>query len=190
MSTGDVELEEIVSEYHHVQGEHRQTRPEGSGRRHMHDRLDELERRFEHLLIEQVGDEGERAAWRSRLHHGTEAPPTPALARPLAFRGRSSGGSAVEIRARPEGGYDVEIDGVPTGRLEDGEIDFAAYETDGHEFREVFEASGEALDALAGWVNNPGSEPPWEHLHDLLDDGLVDRHFGLTRRGRRALSHA
>jgi hypothetical protein len=77
---------------------------------------------------------------------------------------------------------------VPAGRIADGEIDFTTYEDDGREFREIFEAGGEALDALAGWVHEPRGEPPWEHLHTLLDDGLVDRHFGLTRRGRRALS--
>jgi hypothetical protein len=180
-------LEEIVREYHHVQAEHRRAGPEGTGRRHLHERLDELEKRFERLLADHVGDEETRSSWRMRLHHGTEPPAEGTPAGPLAFKGRSSGGSLVEIRERPQGDYDVELDGVPVGILA-GEIDFSVYEIDGREFFEHFDAGAAALLALAGWVDDPSGEPPWEHLHPLLEDGLVDRHFGLTARGRRALS--
>ena len=182
-------LEEIVQEYHHLQAEHRCSGADGTGRRHLHTRLDEVEERFEHTLAQEVGDEGERNAWRARPHHGVEALPV-ASARPLAFRGRSSGGSVVEIRARADGDYDVEIDGAAVDRLGDGGIDVAVYEADGREFHEVFEAPAAALDALGAWVHDPSGAPPWKHLHELLRDGLVDRHFGLTARGRRALARA
>jgi len=182
-------LEEIVREYHHAQAEHRRTREEGTARRHLHARLDELEERFEHLLVQRVGEERERAAWRERLHHGAAAPPQAGPARPLAFKGRAAGGSAVEIRARPDGDYDVEIDGVPADRLS-GPLDFRVYHADGRAFGEVFEAPAHALEALGAWVGDPSGEPPWEHVHELLADGLVDRHFGLTARGRRAVERA
>jgi hypothetical protein len=178
-------LEEIVREYHHLLEEHRRTGPESTARRHLHAHLDELEHRFERLIGETVAGESERVAWRARLHHGAEAPPS-APARPLAFKGRSEAGSVVEIRERPDGDFDVEIDGVPIDRLGD-HIDFHVYVDGDREYPEVFDAPPAAREALAAWVADPAGEPPWEHAHDLLDDGLIDRYFGLTDRGRRAV---
>lgn len=185
MPTTFTGLEEIVREYHHLQEEHRRTHPEGTARRHLQARLEELEQRFEHRLLEDLGDETERVAWRERLHHGAGAPLVP-LSPPLVFKGRSAAGSVVEIRQRPDGDYDVEIDGAPVEKLS-GPIDFDVYVDGDRRFPEVFAVSTGARRALAAWAAGSAGEPPWEHLHDLLRDGIVDRHFALTERGRRAL---
>lgn len=55
------------------------------------------------------------------------------------------------------------------------------------EFTETFEVSTEALDALADFSER-GGNPPWEHASELLADGLIDVHFALPARGRRALA--
>ncbi len=185
MPTTFTGLEEIVREYHHLQEEHRRAGPEGTARRRLETRLEELEQRFEHRLLEELGSEDERVAWRARLHHGAGAPLV-APSAPLVFEGRSAAGSTVEIRERPDGDYDVEIDGAPVERLS-GPIDFHVYVDGDRRFREVFDVPGATLEAFAAWVAGPAGEPPWEHLHELLGAGLVDRHFGLTERGRRAL---
>jgi hypothetical protein len=147
--------------------------------------LEEIVREYYRLLGETLADEHERTAWRARLHHGAEAPPA-APERPLVFKGRSEGGSLVEIRQRPDGDLDVEIDGVPVDRLSDP-IDFTVYVDGDRSFPEVVDAPPEALEALAAWVADPAGEPPWEHAHELLGDGLIDRYFGLTDRGRRVV---
>jgi hypothetical protein len=58
---------------------------------------------------------------------------------------------------------------------------------DGTEFTETFEVAGEALDALVDF-HELGGSPPWEHASELLADGLIDAHFALTARGKRALA--
>lgn len=57
----------------------------------------------------------------------------------------------------------------------------------GTEVEEVFGVSPEALQALAAFAER-GGEPPWEHAAELLADGLIDVHFELTPRGKRALA--
>ena len=188
MADPNTELAELVEKYHHLQSEHRRTGVEGSARRHLHAELDELERKIEHLLATEVGDESEREAWRQRVHHGYPGPPV-APERPLVFRGRSESGSLVEIRTRPDGDSDVEIDGTLTERL-GGPIDFGRYRVGDREYVETFEAPAAALEALTAWVHDPSGDPPWDHGRELIEDGLVDRHFGLTARGRRAVSRA
>lgn len=59
------------------------------------------------------------------------------------------------------------------------------FRVDGFEFDETFEASDDALDALAMFLAEE-SEPAWEHASELLADGLIDIHFAATPRGRRA----
>jgi len=186
MATAGRSLEAIIREYHHLQSERRRAGPESSARRHQRSRLAELEAELERLLARDVRDEDERAAWREELHRGLPVPPLAAEQTPLAFRGRSAGGSAVEIRARADGDYDVLVDGVPADRL-GGPIDFATYRDGDREYAEVFDAPAEALAALAVWIADPSSEPPLGHAFALLEDGLVDRHLGLTPRGRRAV---
>ena len=55
------------------------------------------------------------------------------------------------------------------------------------EFRETFAASPESLAALRGFLDGR-SPPPWDVAQELLADGIVDVHLGLTPRGRRALA--
>jgi hypothetical protein len=179
-------LEEITEEYHHLQSEHRKAGSESSVRRHLRARLNELERRFERLLVEEVAGEPEREAWRQRLHHGGAAPATAALARPLLFRGCSEAGSIVEIRERLDGDADVEIDGSPVA-VRHAELAFDVYRDGDREFEEVFGAPADALEALRVWVESGSGDPPWDHAHALIEDGLVARHFELTARGRRSL---
>jgi hypothetical protein len=54
--------------------------------------------------------------------------------------------------------------------------------------RETFGADPAALKALADFYEQEGSHPPWQHAAELLRDGLIDVHFDLTPRGRRALA--
>jgi hypothetical protein len=61
------------------------------------------------------------------------------------------------------------------------------FSIDGFEFDESFAASPEALQALAAF-REEGGEPPWEHAAELRAEGLVNVHFDLTPRGRRALA--
>ena len=56
----------------------------------------------------------------------------------------------------------------------------------GVSFDERFAASRSALAALR-LMTESGGAPPYRHARELLLDGLVDRNFGLTPRGRRAL---
>lgn len=184
--TRQEELEEIVEQYRHARSEHQRAGREGRVRRHLKARLDELEERFERLLALLPLDEQERAAWRARLHDGPPLP-SPVPAEPtLLFRGRSQGGSVIEIRADADRGATVMVDGVPVERLV-GEPEGGVFELGDQSFEEVFEASPEAREALGAWVFGPAGPPPWEHAAELIADGLVDRHFGLTARGRRAV---
>jgi hypothetical protein len=192
ISTG--ELEAIVERYHHLQEEHRRAGAEGSVRRHLHARLLELEEDFERLLAEWVSDESARGAWRRHLHHGAPAPAQPGEARPaLVFRGRSAAGSFVEVHERLDGDYDVSVDGSSVERIGRAP-DFAAatprlvFRLGDLEFGEVLDASAPARAALRAHVAAPAGEPPWQYATELIADGLIDRDFGLTPRGRRALT--
>jgi len=189
MARTTVGLEQIVREYHHVQEEHRRAGPESSARRRLEARLVTLEAHLERLLAEDVAVESDRAAWRERLHHRSEGPPVAPQTRELAFKGRSEGGAIVEIRGRPGGDFEVTIDGRPVERLA-GPIDFTVYTDADRDFPEVFEASRRALAALRTWVRAPQGQPPREHVHELLADGLIDRTLGLTPRGHRAVRSA
>ena len=189
------ELEALVAEYHHLLEEHRRASAEGRVRRHMEARLHELGLRFDRLVAEWAPDEDLQAAWRTHLHKGAPAPAEPAPARPLVFRGAAETGSVVEIRDRPDGDYDVAVDGTLVERVE-AELDFSGSEAphvfslDGVVFRETFSASGAALEALAEFVAERAPQPPWPFAAELRADGLIDRNFGLTPRGRRALAQS
>lgn len=186
------EMVRVASEFRHVREEHRGTRPEGSTRRHLAARLEELEERFERLLTTWEQDEERRAAWRDHLQTGAPPPPWTPVA-PVVFRGVRAGGSRVEIRRRADHEYDLLVDGVRAERL----LDVRGVEATapgspvvigGVECREVFDARGEALDALRSFVEAPEGPPPWQYAWELLEDGLIDVEFALTPRGRRALA--
>lgn len=185
------ELDLLVHEALHVHNEHaRATAP--SIRRKLHARLLDLEERFERTLAESVPDEELRRAWHEHLHCRrpvpTEPPPLPII----VFQGRSEAGSEVVVRGAPDGELHIDVDGAPFHRasaldLREDSGQWSCH-TDGlGDFRETFAASPDALEALRVWVAHPRGEPPWRELRELAADGLVDRHFALTPRGRRAL---
>lgn len=186
------DLEAIVHECHHVHNENARASAE-SVRRKFSARLLELEQRFERALAEGVPDEGIRQAWRDYLHFRAPAPSQPPPIEPLLFRGRSEAGSEVVVRECADGKLEVAVDGSPIERVSGLDLasdgGTASLRVAGRQtFNETFGAPVEALEALRAWAERTEGEPPWEHLRALAADGLVDGHFGLTRRGRRAVS--
>jgi hypothetical protein len=161
-------------------------------RRRISEKMVPVRERFEELLTEWVPDEEIREAWRAHMHHRATEPAEPEPIHPLVFRGVSEAGSEVEIRWRGRDELTVEVDGSLTERIAAAK-DFSTtrpsfrFHLDGREFAETFAAPPEALDALDGFAAGRAS-PPWEHATELLADGLVDIHFALTPRGRRALA--
>ncbi|MGK4007994.1 hypothetical protein WMF31_35585 [Sorangium sp. So ce1036] len=183
----------LVHEHNHVHNEHRRTTAE-SVRRKLDARVLEIEDRFERALAEAIPDEALRRAWRDHLHRRGPAPDEPPPVSPLVFRGRSEVGSEAVAREKA-GGIHIEVDGAVYDRRRG--LDLAA-DPAGTElrvgtlppFRERFELPAEALDALRAWVERPDTEPPWRWARELVAEGLVDGHFALTDRGRRALALA
>jgi hypothetical protein len=187
------ELESLVHAYHHLQNEHKNASPESSVRRHMEDDLLQVRERFERTLSEWVPDDGLQEAWRVHLESHGPAPAGPVAIQPVAFRGVSEeSGSTVEVRRRSDDELEVWVDGSLLERIE-GEKDFQVtgrpvrFRVDNFEFRETFAASPEALAALRDFLEDSAS-PPWDYARELLADGLIDSHFALTPRGRRALN--
>ena len=188
---GRDELEGLVAEYRRVREEHRRTETGSRVRRHLDVRLAEIAERFERLLEEAVRDGPEQERWRAHLYAGTPEPAEPTVPRPLRFRGRSGAGSVLEIRDRVDGALDVLVDGAPVERLDTADELLPTrpgltFHLAGTAYDETFAAPGEALDALAGMVGS-GGPAPHSFAQALLLDGLIDRNFGLTARGRRAL---
>jgi hypothetical protein len=184
------QLEALAYRYRHLHNEVEQ-RKEGSGvRRRLEDELLDVRERFDRLLEEWVDDEALRARWREYLHTHTPEPEQPAGIDPLVFRGVNDAGSVAEVRRRGDE-FTVSVDGALMERVNADE-DFASrvspatFHVDGFEFRETFAASAEAVRALADFLDE-GAQPPWGSASELLADGLVDTHFGLTPRGRRAV---
>lgn len=186
------ELEALARNYHHLQSEHKRTRPEGATRRRLEDRLLDVRDRFERALNEWVADEDLREEWRRYLDHGQPEPAGPPSIRPVVFRGVSEvTGSVVEIRGRGDE-LQVWVDGslierVVEEKAFDATAPGVAFRLNDNEFHETFDASPESLDALAGFLAG-GRAPPWDFAQELLADGLIDVHLGLTPRGRRALA--
>lgn len=185
-------LQTLARRYHHLQNEHKRSGLESGVRRRIEERLLDVRERFDRLLEEWVPDPELQQAWREHLHNRVAAPAGPAGIRPLIFRGRSEAGAVVEVRGKSRDELEVEIDGSLVARIA-GEKDFTPvipsfhWRFDDVEYEEIFDASNEALDALADFLRNDQS-PPWEHAAELLADGLIDTHAALTPRGRRALS--
>jgi hypothetical protein len=186
------ELEALVRYYHHLQNEHKRAALESATRRRIEESLLEVRRRFDRVLEDWVPEKEFRHAWREHLHHRAPEPPGPPSIRPLVFRGVSEAGSVVEVRGTKDEELEVRIDGVLTQRIA-GEKDLAStapslsFRLNDSEAHETFTASAGALDALADYVDD-GKPPPWDFAAELLADGLIDVHFALTPRGRRALA--
>lgn len=186
------ELEALVRAYRHVHEEHRRAHADGRVRRHLEARLRELDGRFEGLLGIWVPEDGAKAAWRAHLHGDAPEPPQPLGEQPLVFRGLAETGSTLEIRQRADGDRDVALDGRVVERLQGDEPLLEpltdAVRIEDVEFHETLAASEAALGALEGFVGARERGPPWQHAAELLADGLIDRDFALTERGRRALA--
>ncbi len=147
--------------------------------------------RFDRLLEEWVPEEELREAWREYIHHRVPEPSGPPPIEPVVFQGRTEAGSLVEIRGFGDE-FQVWVDGSLQERIaaeKDLSVDRPVlhFRWDGHEIEETFSASSDALRALADYLDEGGS-PPWEYASELLADGLIDVHFDLTPRGRRALA--
>jgi hypothetical protein len=189
------ELEAVVREYKHLREEHRRAGSTGRVRRHMEARLRRLESRFERLLDGWSATEELRAAWRAHLHGDAPEPAEPTAPRPLVFRGRAETGSVVEIRERADGDYAVEVDGRQVERIAGG-LDFSGktaagtFTLAGVAYRETFSVSRPALEALAAFAAGGEPRPSGPSARELLAEGLIDRHWALTPRGRRALGRA
>jgi hypothetical protein len=188
------ELDLLVHEALHVHNEHARATAD-SVRRKLHARLLDLTARFERVLAEEIPDESLRAAWRRHLHNRGPAPDAPLPQPIVAFRGRSDAGSEMVVREAPGGELRMEVDGalVERPRALDLRLDHGTWslpmEGLGY-FRETFVAAAEAVTRLRGWADDPQGEPPWPELRGLAADGLIDRTFGLTARGRRVLGRA
>jgi hypothetical protein len=183
-------LEALVRHYHHLQNEHKRASPESRVRRRVEDRQLDVRERFERELAEWVHDDDLARAWRDHLQNRGPAPPGPPPISPLVFHGVNEAGAIAEVR-RKNGELAVTVDGTLAERLSVDDLPrtgnpgrFRVSET---VFEETFTASEDALGALAGFLADDGGSPPWDHAAELLADGLVDPHFALTPRGRRAL---
>lgn len=186
------ELDELARRYHHLQNEHKRARPEGGTRRRLEEQLLEAREKFDRVLRDWVNDEDLRREWVEYLHHDRPEPSGPPPIQPVVFRGVSEvSGSVIEIRGKSDE-LKVWIDGSFVERIV-GEKQFQAtqprfrFRLNGQEFLETFEVAPTTLQELADFLER-GEAPPWEVGPELLTDGLIDIHFALTRRGRRALA--
>jgi hypothetical protein len=148
--------------------------------------------RFERLLGEWVQDEELIEEWRLYLRNRVPEPDGPPGIEPLVFQGLTEAGSILEVHGSKDE-FQVWVDGTLQERIaaqKDLSVDRPVlhFRWDGKEIEETFNAPGDALRALAEYVVSEGSSPPWEHASQLLADGLIDVHFDLTPRGRRALA--
>jgi hypothetical protein len=185
-------LEALVRHYHHLRHEHERASPGGATRRRIEHRHLEVRERFDRVLGEWVHDDELAQQWRDHLRYRAPEPDGPPPIRPLLFRGHSEAGSVAEVHANASGEPVLEIDGAPVERFLDPDLPI----NDSHElvrpgrlpFKETFTATPVALSELSGFLNDGGGSPPWDYAVELLADGLIDEHFALTPRGRRALT--
>jgi hypothetical protein len=186
------ELDALARNYHHLREEHRRARPEGSTRRRLEDRLLDVRERFERILEEWVPDEALREEWRRYLDHEQPEPSGPPAIEPVVFRGVSDvTGSVAELRGAGDE-LRVLIDGTMVERIVDdkaftGNAPDVRFKENDVEFRETFAVSPESLAALRAFLERQ-QPPPWDYAQELLADGIIDVHLGLTPRGHRALA--
>jgi hypothetical protein len=186
------ELDALARHYHHLHNEVERREPASSTRRKLESRLAEVRERFDRLLEQWVTDEELRNEWRAYLRTRVSEPTEPQTIQPLVFQGLTDAGSLVEVRGSKDE-FQVWVDGTLQERIgaeKDLSVDRPVlhFRWDGKEIAETFGASDEALSALTDYVEDPERAlPPWEYAAELLADGLIDVHFDLTPRGRRAL---
>jgi hypothetical protein len=185
-------LHALVHHYQHLHNEIEREKPEGSTRRELEDKLLGVRERFDRLLEEWITDEELREEWREYIHNRLSEPGDPAGIEPLVFQGLTDAGSVVQVRGRADE-YQVWVDGSLQERIaarKDLSVDKPVlhFRWDGKEIAETFNASEEALQALADYRDGHDGSPPWEYASELLADGLIDVHFDLTPRGKRAIA--
>ena len=108
------------------------------------------------------------------------------------FQGVTDAGSVVQVRGQPDE-YQAWVAGSLQERIaarKDLSVDKPVlhFRWDGKEIAETFNASEEALQALTDYRDSHDASPPWEYASELLADGLIDVHFDLTPRGKRAIA--
>jgi len=152
----------------------------------------EVRERFERLVDEWVPEADLAEQWLAHLHYRAPEPAGPPPIHSLLFRGRNDAGSTAEIRRRG-GELFVTVDGTLAERLSEDDLPanwFSVFRVSETDFRETFTASSDALRALAEFLADGDRGPPWDAAEELLADGIVDTHFAVTPRGRRALASA
>jgi hypothetical protein len=184
------QLAALVHHYQHLHNELEREKPESSTRRRLEDKVLDVRGRFDRLLEEWVPDEELREQWREYIHGRRPVPDEPAAIEPLAFQGVTDAGSVVQVRGQADE-YEVWVDGSLQERIaarKDLSVDKPVlhFRWDGKEIAETFNSSDEAVDALAQYRDDPDASPPWDYASELLADGLIDVHFDLTPRGKRA----
>jgi hypothetical protein len=187
------ELDALARHYHHLQVEHQNAQPESSVRRRIEAKLLGVRERFDGVLEAWVPDDELRAEWRAYLDHHASRPEQPGVIAPRAFLGRGEvSGTVIDVR-RAHDAHEIWADGVLTERV-DADKDFAGsepglrYRWNDDDYKEVFVATSEGMRLLADFLGTSDASPPWDHASELLADGLIDVHFDLTPRGRRALA--
>jgi hypothetical protein len=192
------ELDLIAHEALHVRNEHARATAD-TVRRKLHARLLDLEARFERTLAREIPDEALRTAWLRHLRARGGAPEEPSPLPIVIFRGRSEAGAEVEVRGAADDALEIAVDGAIVDRSVSRAATLPLRLDHGTwllpvsnlgDFRETYGAAPEAVEALRAWVDQPRGEPPWAELRTLAADGLIDRTFALTPRGRRALGRA
>jgi hypothetical protein len=185
------ELVEIATAFRHLRGDSKRERDKGTTRRHQHARMEELERRFETLLARWMPDPEARTMWRAHLHEGSDVPSPPAPPRTLLFKGRVETGPTVAVYGNTDGTQEVLVDGHPATRPY-GRVDLddrpRPLHIFGRDFAECCDAPEAAINALRVFFAAPSGAPPWVFARPLLDEGLIDRDFSITARGRRLLA--
>jgi hypothetical protein len=184
------ELAALVHNYKHLHNELVHENPEGSTRRELEDKLLDVRERFDRLLDEWVPDAELQEQWREHIHGRRAEPDEPVSIDPLAFQGVTDAGSTVQVRGQADE-YQVWVDGSLQERIaarKDLSVDKPVlhFRGDGKEIAETFNVSEDALNALARYRDESDPSPPWEYASELLADGLIDVHFDLTPRGKRA----
>jgi protein required for attachment to host cells len=129
------------------------------------------------------------------VNPSTSKPPPPASpSSPPLFKGITESGTKVEVRPSSDGGTDIVVDGtVQRHETVPWHLDpdmMEPFVIGPYRCREVFEAPEEAFEALDAFHGERGAEPPREWRQPLVDDGIINEHFALTPRGRRALMRA
>ena len=186
------ELAALVHHYQHLHNELEHEKPEGSTRRELEDKVLDVREQFDRLLDEWVPDEELREQWREYIHNRRPEPDEPDPIEPLAFQGLTDAGSVVQVRGQADE-YKVWVDGSLQERIaarKDLSVDkpILHFRWDNKEIPETFNASEEALNALAAYRDDRDASPSWEYASELLADGLIDVHFDLTPRGKRAIA--